>query len=441
MHLSIADTDVISPLGVTLLLSCCIALLAVDRKYALWPILVMVFFVSQAQRITIFTMDFTQMRILVLVGLARCLISGELTSLKRHTLDYLVIGYALIMALAHLARAGQEAIVYELGQLVNLIVPYFVFRCLVQNYEDLMNAIKVLSIMSVLVAPFFVYEHFTGHNIFSVFGGVPAISEMRQGRIRSQGAFSHSIIAGTYFAVIMPLIVAQIWNNNKALAVAGSISGLLIIVVSASSTPVFTLFSAFLAAMFFYFREQMQGVRWAVFFTLLLLHIVMKAPVWHLISRVSASGGSTSWYRYMLIDVTINHFSSWWLMGSSAYFGWYAYGLFDLTNQYVLSATSGGLAALILFISIITVAFGEVGRSWRKAEDDRGKVMMSWALGCSLFAICMSFIGVALWGQMVMLWPMVLAMIATSDEALEGARSSVEQAQLPINASAKGSEI
>jgi len=37
----------------------------------------------------------------------------------------------------------------------------------------------------------------------------------------------------------------------------------------------------------------------------------------------------------------------------------------------------------------------------------------------------MSFIGVAIWGQMLMFWPMVLAMIASIDNHYEDAGASV----------------
>jgi len=415
MQLSYADTMLINPLGFMVLLLCCLALLLVERRYAFWPILIMVFFVSQAQRIVIFSLDFNQMRILVLVGLVRILFKGELAGLKRHKLDYLIIGYALVWALAHIARDGGGAIVFSLGQIVDLIVPYFVFRCLVQNYEDLINTVKLMSILTIFLSVFFIYESQTGRNIFSIFGGVPEFTDIRQGRLRCQGAFSHPIIAGVYFAVIVPLFAALWWNKNKVLATAGLVAALLIIVTSASSTPVFALLSALLAALFFYFRKNMKRIRWSAFSLLVLLHFIMKAPVWHLISRVSATGGSTSYFRYMLIDTTINNFSSWWLFGSSAYIGWYAYGMHDLTNQYVLSAISGGFFSLILFISILAVAFGAVGRSWRCNKENREKMIMIWALGCSLFALAMSFIGVALWGQLIILWPMLLAMIVSID--------------------------
>ena len=53
-------------------------------------------------------------------------------------------------------------------------------------------------------------------------------------------------------------------------------------------------------------------MRWAFFGTLLLLHLAMNNPVWHLLARVNVVGGSTGWHRYHLIDKAIEHLE-WWV--------------------------------------------------------------------------------------------------------------------------------
>jgi len=414
---SITDNvSLIAPLGLAMLLLSCVVFLVVDRKHALWPLFIMVFFISQAQKVVVFSLDFNQMRVMVLVGLVRVLLKGELKNVKRHKMDYFIIAYALVVAVFHIIREGNEVIVFELGNLVDLIVPYIVFRALIQSHEDLIRAIKILSILSAVVLVFFINEAMTGRNMFSIFGGVPDYTVIRGGKLRCQGAFVHPIIAGVYFATVMPLFVSLFWHKHKALAVTGVLAAGIIIFTTASSTPVFAALSALLGALFFSLREHMMAVRWSVYALIGFLHMIMKAPVWNLIARVSATGSSDSWYRYMLINVTIHYFSDWWFIGSSSYYDWYEfYGPVDITDQFVASALQGGLLGLVLFIYIIALAFGAVGRMWRLAHQDKAKMVSAWALGCSLFALIMSFIGVSLWGQMFMLWAMVLAMIASMD--------------------------
>ena len=46
------------------------------------------------------------------------------------------------------------------------------------------------------------------------------------------------------------------------------------------------------------------------------MHVLMKQPVWHLLSRVDVAGGSTGWHRYHLVDKFIENWREWWLLGA-----------------------------------------------------------------------------------------------------------------------------
>ena len=152
---------------------------------------------------------------------------------------------------------------------------------------------------------------------------------------------------------------------------------------------------------------------------LITLHMVMNAPVWHLISRVSAVGGSSSWHRYNLINETIKNFKDWWLYGCSgqtvASWGIWAG---DVSNQYIMEGISGGFLTLLCFVGIIVVAFREVGILWRLQVRYPDRMKLSWALGVSLFVHCMNFIGVSYFGQIWILWYMILAMISSLSNSM-----------------------
>jgi hypothetical protein len=140
----------------------------------------------------------------------------------------------------------------------------------------------------------------------------------------------------------------------------------------------------------------------------------MKAPVWHLVSRVSAVGGSTGWHRFILIDQTINNFGDWWLTGCSIYTV-ATWGIWagDVTNQYILMGVKGGFLTFILFIVLIAIAFREVGILWRLHSRNSYRLAVSWALGVSLFVHCTMFIGVSYFGQILIIWYLLLAMIGS----------------------------
>lgn len=159
-------------------------------------------------------------------------------------------------------------------------------------------------------------------------------------------------------------------------------------------------------------RHWMRFIVLGLALSLVGLHFVMNAPVWHLISRIDLVGGSTGWHRYYLIDQALRHFDEWWLLGttSTAHWGW---GLFDVTNQYVLEGVSGGILTLALFLSTLAVAYISVGRIWRSVQRDRAKVALGWALGVSLFVHTMVFLAVSYFGQIVMIWYLLLAVIGS----------------------------
>jgi hypothetical protein len=161
----------------------------------------------------------------------------------------------------------------------------------------------------------------------------------------------------------------------------------------------------------------MRAVRWFVVAVLAGLQLVMKGPVWGLIARVDIVGGSTSWHRFLLIDGAINHFNEWWLLGTQDTAHWAptfdSIGLGDVTNQFVLEGVRGGFATFVLFVWLIVLAFSGVGALRRVQVRNRANVCMAWALGISILAHCVNFIGVSYYGQIDMVWYLALAMVAS----------------------------
>ena len=164
----------------------------------------------------------------------------------------------------------------------------------------------------------------------------------------------------------------------------------------------------------FYYRKQMRLFRWGTVGTLFALHIAMNAPVWHLISRISAVGGSTAYHRYLLIDRAIGHFSHWAFLGCSGQTV-ASWGIWrgDVTNQYILEGVNGGFLTMCLFIYCLTIAFQEIGRLWRRQRVRSREMKLAWALGVGLFVHATMFIGVSYFGQITISWYMLLAIIGS----------------------------
>ncbi len=403
----------IHPLALVILVICGILLFFLPRNKALWPFVIIVCFISSAQRIVIFSLDFNLLRVMVFLGLLRILFKYEYIDFKLQTYDKLLIIYFFGRIIANIfVYGGFSSLVSVFGTVFEELGLYFLFRMLVRTWEDNDEVINAFVVLSIPVALFFYVEHSTGRNLFSIFGGVSEYSQVRGDRLRCQGAFTHPIIAGVFWAALLPLFVARFWDKSKnnLVTLLGIVSILWIIVAVASSTPVFGLLIGIIGGLMFYMRYSLRWVRWGILFLILSLHMVMKAPVWNLISRVSAVSGSTSYYRYKLIDSAIHNFGEWALFGMRSTAHWF-HGSWDITNQYILIAVKGGTIVLILFIMQIAIAFKYIGSIWRLVKYEKKHLAMAWALGVSLLIHCTNFIGVSYFGQISMIWYLLLATI------------------------------
>jgi hypothetical protein len=416
-HSGFANQTTIHPIGLLMVGILGLSVVFLPRRWSVLPFLIMACFVSSAQRIVIAGCDFDFLRIIVFFGIGRLLLRREYLTFVWTRLDKAVIFWAFSSMVFFIFREGTiSAMINRLGFAFDAFGMYFIFRCLIQKWQDVESIIFGLLIISLPLAFLFVLENRTGHNLFSFFGGVPPVTVVREGRLRCQGAFSHPILAGCFWASLMPLF-AVFWvksAKDRVWAIIGIICAMIIVICCASSTPVMGILSAVVGGLFFYFRNRMRFVRWVVLSILVTLHIVMKAPVWHLIARVSAVGGSTGYHRFLLIDRAIYHFGDWWLLGCSGdrVASWGVWSG-DVTNQYILEGVRGGILTLCLFVAIITYAFQVIGHLWRTQKGNPYRLALSWAMGVSLFVHCINYIGVSYFGQTIIIWYLLLAMIGS----------------------------
>ncbi len=407
------DETLLHPLGAAAVVLLGTLTLTVPRRVAVLPFLLLICFVPCSQRIAIAGLDFNLMRILIIFGWIRVLSKGELREIKLTTLDKLVLSWGLVEAVVYFALYRNfGAIVTMAGRMFELLGGYMMARCFIRTWSDVLRLAQIVVWISVPVAIAFAIEKATGRNFFSVFGGVPAVTMVREGKLRAAGALGNPILAGCFWAALAPLAGALWWvGGRKLAAVVGVTCATVVVVACASSTPLAALAAGIFAAFMFKARHQMREIRWGVVLTLFGLHLVMEAPVWHLISRIDLVGGSTGWHRYKLIDQWIHKFREWALLGTKGTGHW-GPGLEDITNQYVLESVRGGIWAFGLFVATIAVAFRNMGFLWRSAEGNKETSALAWGLGACLFVHCSAFIAVSYFGQMNFGWFLNLAVIS-----------------------------
>jgi len=352
----------------------------------------------------------------------RLVIRGEIKQIKFNRIDALVLLWVLSSVTIYtLLRQTTVAFIYKMGFAFDAIGLYFLFRCLIRDMDDIIILVKSMAILCIPLSIMMGYEYITGNNVFSYFGGVPEFSEVREGRVRAQGPFQHPILAGTFGATAAPLFAALWWQPRaKLLSVISFISATCVFITSSSSGPLMAYVAGILGLLLWPYRSRMRVLRWGLVIAIIGLEIVMKAPFYYIIDRISSIVGGSGWYRSYLIEQAIRHFDDWWFLGTTDTASWMPFYITgrdqfaDITNQYVAEGVNGGLLTLILFVSIIVYCCKYVGSLLKSNEGQtKQKVLMIWAIGVTLASHLVSFLSVSYYDQIVVLWYFIVAIIAS----------------------------
>lgn len=424
MNMTPSDATSLNLLGLCFILTVGLLVLTLPRRFAFIPIIITTCYITYGQQLNILGFNFTALRLVILVAWIRLLARGEIRAIQLNSIDKVFIWWLVISLIANmLLWQSSEALVNNFGRIYNAVGLYFLFRVLIRDISEIENLIKISAIIILPLSLIMIFEKFSGTNIFSLFGGVDEISWVRSGSVRAQGPFRFAGLAGTVGAVLMPLYVA-LWFSERAkfYAFIGVAAATIITIASHSSGPLIAYCVGIVALIMWPFHDYMRMIRYSILFTLLSLHMIMKAPVWALIARLGGVTGGTAYHRAAIIDAAINHFNEWWLIGTRDTGHWLAlsaqnfkfgHDSADITNNYVSEGINGGLVSMFLFIIIIILCFREIGISLRVNKDQPFSIrIIIWSLGVSLLVHVCSFMSVIYFDQTIGFWYLSLAMIS-----------------------------
>ena len=379
---------------------------AVPRKYFLVPYVVAACFVPTDQRIIIMGLDFTILRILVVAGVLRILLYGEQKLIKWNKLDMTILLWVFYGASVYVIQwMNTKAIINRFGVIFDVVGLYWLFRQKIRSWNDVKFVFTLLAISVVILVPLVALEWSTGRNPFVILGRV--MTNVRSERYRCQAAFPHSIMLGLFWATLVPLFVGLGITEKKVLYWIAVAAAVFITMASASSTPILVLAIVLVGLLWFRWRQLTSKTGLCLLALLTALHIVMRAPVWHLLARINVIGASTGWHRYNLIDKAIEHFGEWVFIGCRTTDHW-GFGLGDLTNQYILEGVRGGFITLLIFLAMIYRVLKTL-LNLSIQEKDSKKQFLIWCLFTMIIGHCAAFLGVSYFGQITMLWYMMLA--------------------------------
>lgn len=384
-----------------------VAQATVPRRLALLPLLIATFHLPNTSVLAMGGGNFPITRLLICVALVRTVLTRDLVWSRRNPLDLVIgiwSGCALISSFAHNDLNGSP-LVYRLGLIFNVAGIYLYTRSVIKDSEDFFFFTKCLAGVLTSQAIFMVLEHFAARNPYAIFAGVNPDSLIRNGEVRAMGPFAHAILAGTAATSSLGLILAA-WKRHRLWVIAGSVACVVTTLSSGSSGPVMTFVFVLVGLAFWPWRTRMRTVRWVLLLTLLLLHMLMKAPVWYLPGRIDLTGSSTGWHRSQLIDSSLRHLNEWWLFGTDRTRHWMPTGVSwspdhtDITNYYLAMGVDGGLPLMLSLIAILMKSFQMLGARMAQLRRQSDPLEFSlWAVGATLFAHVMTFFSVSYFDQ------------------------------------------
>lgn len=322
-------------------------LLFLPRRWAALPLLLGTCYMTLGSGIEVGPFHFMVVRILVAVGIIRVILRHERFPGAMNALDWLMVTWAAWAALSSVFHKDISAtLINRLGLIYNACGLYFLLRIFCQSPDEMLRLCRLIAVLLVPLSVAMLIESTTGHNFFSVLGGVPEASEIRAGRVRAQGPFAGSILAGTVGAVSLPLMVG-LWQRHRIVSIVGMAACITIVFASASSGPVMSVLFAIGALCMWPWRHRMRQLRWLAVLLYIGLDMIMLAPAYYLLARIDLTGSSTGWHRAVLIETAFKHFPEWWFAGTDYTRHWLDYGVLwsanhiDVTNHYLRMGLDG----------------------------------------------------------------------------------------------------
>lgn len=432
-------TSAIHPLVLAAAILAGILILVLPRKAIVYPFLLVTFFVPWNQQIYVAGVHLFVPRVLILVALLRTIFIKPNSQPSRlaggfNPVDTAFLLWAVFRSLAFviLFNGDSGAIINQGGFLWDLIGGYILLRMLIQNEDDITRVVKIFAFICLVFGFTMLNEKLRSQNIFGYLGSFSVVPEIREGSIRARGALAHPILAGVFGVTLVPLFW-WLWHSGKAKvsATLGFIGSTLMMITCASSTPLFSYLAAFVGLAFWPLRRKMRLFRWSIVAGLISLHLVMKAPVWMLISRVDLIAGNSGYHRAMLIDQCIRHFTDWWLIGTNAAGTW-GWDMWDLSNQFVAEAESGGLFTFVCFVLVISLSFSRIGKCRKLVEGDPKQEWFMWFLGITLFTHVVSYFGISYFDNTKIMWCAFLSIVAAATSPILAEAKAKEPAEPEI---------
>jgi len=298
------------------------------------------------------------------------------------------------------------------GFLMDTWCAYLAARFIVTDRSKLITIIKCISVALVPLAILGVIESFTGWQPFAPlwrfspwFRGGRYISEGRCGLARAVGPFSHAILFGGVFAMFLPLIyyLHREKGDWKSFSYIILIVAMLGALSSMSSGPWVMVIIVIFCLVMEKHRKLIKPMFMFFVFSCIVIGIASNRPFYHVIASWANPLGGAGWHRAKLIDLAIENFNDWWMVGYGEKDpGWGRFlgmGRTDVTNEYILNGVRYGILGVIAICAVLIESFRGLISTYRKLRYPALK-SLCWAFGSLLFSVAIAWMSVSFFGQL-----------------------------------------
>ena len=404
--------------GVTLTFALVLSVLVImlRPKYAFVAYIIGLLWYPAYLAVSIGTIDILVGRFVVAVLLLRCYFNDSIRrKFTWNRLDTLVtlsmvvyVGAYLITQVEPLASTLEG----RGGFLMDTWCAYMAARLIVTDRSKLISIIKCISVALVPLAILGMIESVTGWQPFAPlwrfspwFGGGSFVSEGRFGLARAVGPFSHAILFGGVFAMFLPLIYYLRREKGDWKSMAYVLSGVALLgaLSSMSSGPWVMVIVVIFCLVMERHKQFVKPLFIFLVFSCISIGIASNRPFYHVIASWANPLGGAGWHRAKLIDLAIEHFSEWWLVGyGDKDPGWGPFlgmGRTDVTNEYILNGVRYGILGVIALCAILAKSFRDLISTYRRLPHPAHKSLV-WAFGSLLFSVAVAWMSVSFFGQL-----------------------------------------
>jgi len=417
--------------GVTLTIALILSVLviALRPKHAFVAYIVGLLWYPSYLAVSIGTIDILVGRFVVAVLLLRCLFDDKIrTKFKWCRLDTLVTLSMVVYVGAYLiTRVNSLSATIEGrgGFLMDTWCAYLAARFIVTDRTKLISIIKCIGIALVPLAILGVIESVTGWQPFAPlrrfspwFAGGDFVAEGRFGFARAVGPFGHPILFGGGFAMFLPLIYYLRYEKKDWRSFAYIISGIAMLgaLSSMSSGPWVMVMVVIFCLIMERHKHLLKPLFMFMIISCIIIGIASNRPFYHVMASWANPLGGAGWHRAKLIDVAIEKFDEWWMIGyGDKDPGWgHYFGMrnSDITNEFILNGVRYGILGVIALCAVLVKAFHDLISTYRKQRHPVTK-SLCWAFGSLLFSVTVAWMSVNFFGQLSTLAYCSLGMIGS----------------------------